>query len=90
MKKLFIVLMTIGVVGEYLDEVHGIGWYLDTGNQARDLTIGWVLGFGGIVMCVFLILNFFGVWDRKEEETYYQDEEYQEDAEIYETPVKIT
>ena len=95
MKKLFFSLITIGVVGEYLDEAHGIGWYLEAGSKELDRTIGLVIGIPVLIALLVLLSKIlgFGEGKEREEETYYyDDEEYQEeeDAEICQQEVKIT
>ena len=95
MKKLFFTLLAIGAVGEYLDEVHGIGWYLETGSKELDRSIGLVIGIPVLIALLALLSKILGFGEGKEREGetyYYDDEGYQEeeDAEIYQQEVKIT
>jgi len=91
-KKLFIFLIVFGLGAKYLQEVHGIDFYVYKNAPTEVLTMGWIIGVGGIVACLIFIAKILGFGEGKEEETYYQDEEYEEEEEeeIYQQPVKIT
>ncbi|MFB9756948.1 hypothetical protein [Ectobacillus funiculus] len=82
MKKLFFSLITIGVVGEYLDEAHGIGWYLEAGSKELDRTIGLVIGIPVLIMLLVLLSKILGFGEGKEEEAYQQEEVYQQEVKI--------
>ena len=95
-KKLFFTLLIIGAVGEYLDEFHHIGWYLETGSKELDRGIGLVIGVPFLIAILVFMSKVLGFGEGKEQEEYYYDEEeyeeeYQEeDEEIYAEPVRIT
>ncbi|WP_379949067.1 hypothetical protein [Ectobacillus funiculus] len=93
MKKLFIFIMVFGLGAKYLQEVHGIDWYVDKNPTTQELTIGWIIGISGLVAGLTFIAKILGFGEGKEQEEYYYDDEgYQEeeDAEIYQQEVKIT
>lgn len=93
-KKLFIFLIVFGLGAKYLQESHGIDFYVIKNPTTEELSLGWIVGIGGLVALLVLMSKIlgFGEGKEKEEAYYYDEEEYQEeeDAEIYETPVKIT
>ena len=93
-KKLFMCLMVFGLGAKYLQEAHGIDFYVIKNPSTEALSLGWIVGIGGLVAALVFISKILGFGEGKEqeEETYYQDEEYQEeeDAEIYQQEVKIT
>jgi hypothetical protein len=94
MPKLFIFIIVFGLVAKYLQEVHGIDFYVIKNPSTEALSISWVVGIGGLVALLVLMSKILGFGEGKEQEEayYYDDEEYQEeeDTEIYRQEVKIT